>query len=319
MIKKLISFSIVMVAILCTAWGIVNRQYVRDWYIVQTTTPQPAAAALGDQLSLTSGAEFLYKASQTQILSSDQFNTACSNVTREQSIVLGCYTPSQHVYIYDVADTRLSGVKEVTAAHELLHAVYDRMSLSEKKRVNAEVQQAATAITDPRLAETIAEYKKTEPGEIDNELHSILGTEYAVLPQKLEAHYAKYFTNRSKIVAYSDAYQKQFSETKAQIKLYDEQLAQLKSQISSLESQISSLEIQLNNKQDELGSLRSTNVTAYNAQVPAFNALVARYNGLVSSVTKLTSQYNTIVTTRNSLSTNLNDLTKQLDSNYKTR
>lgn len=319
MIKKFISFSIVIVAILCTAWGIVNRQYVRDWYIVQTTTPQPAATTLADRLSLTSGADFLYKASQTQILSSDQFNTACSNVTREQSIVLGCYTPNQHVYIYDVTDTRLNGVKEVTAAHELLHAVYDRMSFAEKKQINAEVEQAAAAITEPRLVETIAEYKKTEPGEIDNELHSILGTEYAVLPQKLEAHYAKYFTNRAKIVAYSDAYQKQFSETEAQIKSYDEQLASLKTQISSLESQISSLESQLNAKQDELSNLRSSNVNAYNAQVPAFNALVARYNGLVNSVTRLTAQYNQIVTTRNSLSTNLNDLTKQLDSNYKTR
>lgn len=311
-------FLLVISALLATGWAVINRQYVRDWYVVHTTDPQPAAAKLMPQLSLTGTADFLYKASQTNVLGSSQFNSACSSVSREHSIVLGCYT-NQRVYVYDVSDPRLSGVKEVTAAHELLHAVYDRMSLSEQKAINAELTQAASAITDPRLAETLAEYKRTEPGQVDNELHSILGTEYGVLPQKLESHYAKFFKDRAKIVAYSDNYQKQFRENEAQIKAYDQQLASLKVQISSTEQQIATLESQLNAKQAELSKLRSSNVSAYNAQVPAFNALVARYNTLVTKATSLTREYNQIVSTRNSLSTDLNDLTKQLDSNYQTR
>ena len=311
-------FLLVISALLATGWAVINRQYVRDWYVVHTTDPQPAAAKLMPQLSLTGTADFLYKASQTNVLGSSQFNSACSSVSREHSIVLGCYT-NQRIYVYDVTDPRLSGVQEVTAAHELLHAAYDRMSLAEKNRINKELEQAVSAISDPRLTETLAEYKKTEPGQIDNELHSILGTEYKVLPQGLEQHYSKYFIDRAKIVAFSDTYQKRIKENNAQIRAYDLQRENLKTQISSVEQQIASSESQLNIRQQQLVKLRSSNVSAYNDQVPGFNALVARYNTLVNKATELTKEYNQIVKLRNSLSTDLNDLIKQLDSNYQTR
>ena len=318
MIKKFVSIVIVLSAIIATTWGIVHRQFVRDWYIVHTTVVQPAALTLEPRLDLTPKADFLYKASQPEILNGSSFNKACESVAREQSIVLGCYT-QQHVYVYNVTDNRLQGVQEVTASHELLHAVYDRMSPDDKKLVNTEVEQAAAAITDPRLAETIAEYKKTEPGQVDNELHSILGTEYGVLPEKLEAHYAQYFTDRAKIVAFSDAYQKQFTDLENQIKSYDHQRTVLRSQIEDNEKTLSNLESQLNTKQNSLSSLRSSDVNAYNAQVPAFNALVARYNSLVKIVSGQITQYNQIVVTRNSFSTILNNLTEKLDSTYSAR
>ena len=36
-------------------------------------------------------------------------------------------------YIYNVNDERLNGLKEVTAAHEMLHAAYERLPESDKK------------------------------------------------------------------------------------------------------------------------------------------------------------------------------------------
>jgi chromosome segregation ATPase len=55
-------------------------------------------------------------------------------------------------------------------------------------------------------------YAKTEPGERDNELHSILGTEVADLSPALEQHYRAYFSDRQKVVALFDNYSAVFTK-----------------------------------------------------------------------------------------------------------
>ncbi len=53
-------------------------------------------------------------------------------VAWKRNAILGCYNPSSRdIYIYNVTNSELDGVKEVTAAHEMLHAAWERLSESE--------------------------------------------------------------------------------------------------------------------------------------------------------------------------------------------
>lgn len=318
MIKKFLGLIIVIGALGFTGWAVLNRQYVKDLYIVQTTDVQPQAKQLGEKLAFTSSGAFLYDASQPMVLEAEPFNESCGDVSKEKTIVLGCYT-LQRVYVYNVTDPRLEGVQEVTAAHELLHAVYERLSIQEREEIDIQLQQAANAINDERFQATIEAYRQLDPSVVPNELHSILGTEVSVLPEALELHYQKYFKNRAQIVAFSQKYQSQFIANEQKIKSLDASMATLKTDIASLESSLAALETQLNQSQTELARLRSTDVAAFNAAVPGFNALVARYNSQVKRVQELVTRYNNLLDERSAVIGAQSDLNKQLDSSFKSR
>jgi hypothetical protein len=295
-----------------------NRQLIRDNYIVRTTSLTSASQTIGSDLSLTSSAGFIYRASQPEVRAATQFNQSCKSVAREQSIVLGCYT-NQRIYIYDVADQRLNGVKQVTTAHELLHAAYLRMPSSEKTEVNKLLETTADSISDPRFKATLAEYRKTEPDQIDNELHSIIGTEIAVIPAALEKHYQKYFTNRQKIVSYSKQYEETFTSVQDQIKDYDQQLSDLKNRKDSLEKSLPNEQSSIEAENQRLNALKSSGgIASYNAAVPAYNASISQYNTDVATLKQVIATYNSLVEKRNQLATTQNDLAHQLNSNYQT-
>jgi hypothetical protein len=104
------------------------------------------------------------------------------------------------IFLYDVTDKRLDGIEEVVAAHEMLHAAWDRMSIDERHSVGRLLEAEAKKHTkDEGLAETLKYYAKAEPGERLNELHSIIGSEFSNLSPALEAHYTKYFSDRSEV------------------------------------------------------------------------------------------------------------------------
>lgn len=296
--------------------GITQHQLIKDHYIARTHNLSQESSELENRLSLTDSAKFLYKASRPEVQSATAFNQSCKSVAHEHSIVLGCYT-KQSIYIYNVADSRLNGVKEVTAAHELLHAAYERMSQSEKNELNKELTSTADIIDDQRFKDTLAEYRRTEPGQVENELHSILGTEIAVLPTKLEEHYKEYFNDRSKIVAYAKQYEDSFTSLDSKIKEYDQQLAALKQQKESLERSLSQMQSEIESEKTRLDQLRSSNQTEeYNDAVPGYNAKIQSYNDEIVTVKQVIESFNQIVEKRNSLAATQNDLVKQLDSSY---
>lgn len=308
-----------IVALACIAAVVLlfsNKQYVRDLYVVSTNTVQPSALAIKNELSLTKSADFIYRASLPEIQESVQFNKSCKDVNREQSIVLGCYS-SQQIFVFNVDDPRLTGVKEVTAAHELLHAVYERMSTSERSKIDKLLLDQAKTITDERFNQTLEDYKKTEPGQIANELHSILGTEIADLSPELEQHYSKYFNKRENIVGLANQYAGTFKSLDDQIKTYDDQLKNLKATIDTSQTRLDQQSNTINQFQSNMNYLKSRDeIGQYNALVPRYNALVVTFNSNIEKLKNDISAYNDIVEKRNSLATTQNDLSQHLNSNY---
>ncbi|MCE7936610.1 hypothetical protein DYH10_02370 [Candidatus Saccharibacteria bacterium CPR2] len=294
-------------------WGFTHAVEIRDWYVSGQYEPPGDIKSITEKIKLTQKGKDTFYASTPELNSKESFNDNCP--VTEMTIVLGCYS-NLKIYIYDISDERLSGVEEVTAAHELLHAVYARLSSKDKNSLNSLIENEISKIKDERVLQLIDEYRKSSPDEILNEAHSIIGTELAEISPELENHYAKYFTSRKDVVAFSQQYESQFSERADQINSYDKELEDLNGNITSLETEITSLKQELDQMAGELNNFRSAgSIEKYNAGVPEYNAKVNEYNAKIDEYKGLVDSYNTIVAKRNEIALEQKDLLKNLDSN----
>jgi hypothetical protein len=281
--------------------------------------PSPSVATIANSVDFSDTGKFYFYASSPAVDASAEFNSHCAQQETGNAI-LGCYS-HQRVYIYDVPNNQLDGIKQVTAAHETLHAIWERMSTADQTTVGALLQKQFILLNDPGLNERMSYYDRTEPGERNNELHSILGTEFPRLSSELEAHYAMYFKDRSKIVALHSNYQKVFDDLKAQSTNLSLQLKTLKQQIDSdsaiynresaaLSSDVAALKA----KQSTIDLTSAKQVNDYNYQR---QVLITRDNNLEKMRLKINAEsdnYNTIVIQYNQIVTSTNNLTQSLDS-----
>ncbi|HSX28663.1 MAG TPA: hypothetical protein VLF60_04410 [Candidatus Saccharimonadales bacterium] len=289
------------------------RQDILDWWALRSYTPPAEVQQLADQGTVTKYARRIFYASHPAVEDSAPFNQHC-NQHAEKTIVLGCYD-GRYIYVYNVTDQRLNGVKQVTAMHEMLHAIYQRLSPSERTKVDSEVEAQFKSMNDAHINELVAEYQKSEPGEVDNELHSILGTEVGGLSPDLETYYTKYFTNRQAVVSFANQYESAFTDSQKKIATIDAQLASLQSQIDQNQKTLAAQQTVLDAESARMSSLRSSgSVDTYNAAVAPYNAKVQAYNGLIADTKQLVAQYNSLVETRNALATAHNNLAQSLNS-----
>lgn len=296
-------------------WAATHTQEILDWWRLTTYQPPTAIQRLADNTTMISKGRDLFFVSHPEINAKDTFNTNCTN-HGEESVVLGCYR-AQRIYLYDVTDERLQGVEEVTAAHEMLHAIYERLNEDTKKRVDEMLQRQIDSMNDARLKEMIALYNKQEPGQLLNEMHSILPTEYASLSAELETYYKQYFADRQKVVAYAQKYEQLFVDSKQRIADYDTRLASLEARINANNGDLERRQRELHQRSAQMSAWESSgNIDAYNAAVPGYNSDVQAFNALVNETRALINEYNQLVDTRNKEVGAQNDLYNSLDSRY---
>lgn len=103
--------------------------------------------------------------------------------------------------MFDVTNQELNGIEQVTAAHEMLHAAYDRLSDSQRQKVDALLLTEADKLkSDPTFSARIAVYAKLPKDQYVNELHSVIGTEVADPGSALEQYYTTYFADRTQVI-----------------------------------------------------------------------------------------------------------------------
>ncbi len=207
---KVVSVTFSAALIVSAAWLILNRQFVYDQLSVWSYTPSSAIQTIDTRVTFTEKGSFLFYATQPIVASQEEFNKSCPR-QEVGSPILGCYTGDGKIYIYDITNEKLDGMEEVTAAHEMLHAVWQRLSQADKDRLSTQLKAVYATIDDEELHSRMDYYERTEPGEAMNELHSILGTEQAQLSPELEAHYAQYFDRKAVLTLYND-YNSQYKQ-----------------------------------------------------------------------------------------------------------
>jgi len=289
----------------------VYRQDVIDWLALRNYEPSPAIARLATAASLNDDGRRLFYVHDPSLLDKANFQGVCGN--DEETIVLGCYITNDRIYVFDVEDDRLQGVEEVTAAHEMLHAAFDRLSGDEKERITTLLADTFASVDDERLQKTIASYAKRDPSVVPNELHSILGTELRDLPKELEEYYSQYFLDRLSVVEKAEAYEAEFSSREAQIAEYDRRLNELSASISERRSNINQLSSALSEEARQLDAKKGDS-EEYNAAVPVYNAQVREYNRQLEVLRGLIAQFNTLVAERNEIATQERELVEAIDT-----
>jgi len=316
MLKTILKFLIPILFIvgLYLIWH--NRWWFYDEYRLHDYNPPPAISKIATEDQLTNYAKTLLYVYHPALENSASFNGNCKVTT--VAIVLGCTVIGRGIYLYNIQDSTLNGVEQVTAAYEMLHVAYSRLSGSELKNINQLVMSTYNKLapTDPMLKAQYDSYLKTEgSGALENEMHSTLGTEIANLPPALSNYYKKYFKNRQVIVAYENQYQSVFTTRQNEFNADQVQYTALKSQIDSLNTSLSSEYDNIKNQEATMNSLKAGgDYNQYNADVGPYNDSVNTYNAQIVTDHDLISQFNTLVDQMNSIALSENKLSSEINS-----
>lgn len=316
-VKRFASFLVTLSLIALPIIGVLNRQAIFDWYRLRDYTPSAEIVALADNTELSEYGRHLLYVYHAELQDRDSFNESCQ--FSEQSIVLGCYVSNSGIYIYNVTDERLRGIKEVTAAHEVLHAGYDRLSGKERERIDSLTAEVLAGVKNQRILDAVEAYRERDESIVPNELHSIVGTEIREIPAELEEYYKKFFKNRQTIVNYSEKYEQAFTERKARANSILNQIESLKSQIESNDKKLRQTRSELESEYRALESQRSSaEPNSFNARVREYNAKVQSYNSMVRQSYVLIDQHNSLVNEYNQVVTEEKELIKAIDSRPET-
>lgn len=297
-----------------TIW--MQRDAIADWWKLRDYTPPANIVRLADDATMTDLGKHLFYVNHPVLEDKKAFNDHCSDHS-EETAVLGCFHGDrQGIYLYAVTDNRLEGVRQVTAAHEMLHQAYERLAGNERERIGKLLQDFYdNGLKEEDVKAKIDSYKKDNNADLTNEMHSIFGSEVRDLPAELESYYKQYFTNRLKVVAFGEAYQSEFTRRVELVEQYDAQLADLKAKINTNRSDLSAKLAYLDSKEKEVNQdLSNQDQAKYQADVRAYNQMVEAYNTQLAQTRRLISSYNDIVEKRNDLAIQEKQLQEAIDS-----
>lgn len=249
--------------------------------------PEDSVAAMADETGMNDRGQLLFFASHPTLMRGEDFNQACES-TERNTMVIGCYD-GRDIYLYDVDNQELAGVEQVTAAHEMLHAAYDRLSTRQRRQVDVMLQQQADGLKQSaEFSERMDAYATTPAEDRLNELHSILGTEVRQLSDELEAYYRRYFTDRSKVVELFEQYSGVFRELQLESDALVDFLDNLARQINERGDRYRS------NSRQLAVEIRQFNRRARDGDFSSQSAFAAERAALVERSNQLESEYRSI-------------------------
>jgi hypothetical protein len=246
--------------------------------VTTTTTTEPLDPAIEDIVAGTGMTDLgreLFLSADPSVEDADTLAQSCAEVDvttgPDGSHTFGCLIAGR-IHMRSFAEPEVRDLVYVVAAHELLHVVYGRLSRSERLALEPELQAARLGNT---LLEERLEVYAAVAEDTPNEVHSLLGTEFADLGPVLEAHYAKYF-DRDRV-----------------LQVFRVTLGDREDEIRALKVSIDNMEVQLEIIQGELDRQDAVgDIIGYNASVIRFNALVAEHNAAVRQVNALVDEDN---------------------------
>lgn len=292
-----------------------QQERILDWYRLRGFQATPEIAEITTQTSMTPAARHLFYINRPALEEKSIFRQNCPDY--EETIVIGCYQQGQRgIHLLKVDDPRLEGVEQVTAAHEMLHAAFERLSSRERRQVEAWLlAYASDGLTDQRIKDTLKSYETTEPGEQANEMYCIFGTEIGDLPAELEQHYARFFEDRTAVVGYAAAYQEAFTSRQRQITQFDSKLNELSGRIKTDTATLEAQRDELQRSEDDLNAAqRAGEIERYNVGVDRYNGQVNAYNVLLSQTRARIEEYNRLVIERNTIAEQTQELRQAIDS-----
>lgn len=294
--------------------GLTQAERIHDWFRLRNYQPSADIAQIVQDTAMNDRGKHLFYINHPQLEDKTTFRNNCPEY--EATIVLGCYRHNQGgIHVLRVDDDRLEGIEQVTAAHEMLHAAYDRLSASEKSQLHGWLEAYSNRLTDQRIKDTIKDYERTEPGEHYNEMHSVFGTEVTDLTPELEQYYRRYFNDRQVVARLANQYQAAFSSRQDQVKQYDQQLAAINRRVKLDTETLGKRRADLERLENQLETYRrNQDIEQYNSGVNEYNQAVQSYNELLEQTKASIEDYNQIVEARNEIAVQTVELQQAIDS-----
>lgn len=315
LLSKLLSFAL---CLFVAALLLLNRQYIVDQISVWQYAPSSEISSLAKRSAMSDTGTFYFYASQPRLQDATSFNEQCGR--REQhTAILGCYN-GQFIYIYNVADEKLDGIREVTAAHEMLHAAYTRLNGSEKKKINELLEAEYEKLkNDKKFVERMAFYERTEPGERSNELHSLIGTEVMGVSAELTAHYKRYFTDRGEVVALYERYASVFADLQNRSEALSAQVTQLRDTIeaetNTYNNDVSQFNRDVEKFEDDARNDRFATQAAIDATREALLVRASALDGRRNSIAADLARFETLRSELTQIASQSEALNRSIDSN----
>ena len=251
--QGLFRWVVLIIVVGLIALVIIKREWICDFWRGVSYEPSDEIVRIREELDLADYGAFLFNASQPVLSSRDEFNEKCRFERDEEEAILGCYS-DKDIYVYNITDKELDGVRECTMAHELLHAVWRRMNENEQ----SEYEDLLSLVYEQNkefLKDELDVYGVHERAE---ELYVRAGTEVKSLPTELERHFATIFRDQDKVVSYYDKYISVFRELKAELDRLKAEMDELESTIKSKEADYAQRVAQLNAEIEEFNQCAET-------------------------------------------------------------
>lgn len=284
------NYWIAIVAVVIVSGWVMRQPIVWDFWLGLGYEPSMEVEGIREGLELTSRGERIFAATRPEVEASEGFNEHCDSHDADISL-LGCYTDGR-IYVYDITLEEIAAAKKVTMAHELLHAVWERMGEWERSDVE-EMLERVYALNREWFDEELEPYGEDEWME---EVYTRAATKLEDLPEELEKHYAKVFQDRRKIVGYYQEYEAPF--------------VRLREEINELEEKIENMRREI--EWDKV--MYMEDVEALDAKIDQFNAC-ADTAGCFSSQAGFTRQRNALMAEKEALEARRVELNEKISEN----
>lgn len=197
-----------LVLLVLLAIFLINQDYnyISDQNKAKEYKPTSEMESLVSGMRLTDRGKTILYASSPQLKNKIAFNGICGHDGDPDAYVAGCYykiNDEEYIDIYDSGKDAselqnsyysYNDSKTVTLAHEMMHAVYSRISDTDKEWIEIELNKIYANNSDLR-----SEISKYPSDQKFDELYVRVATEVYGIPNNLEKHYAKYFKDRQYI------------------------------------------------------------------------------------------------------------------------
>jgi chromosome segregation ATPase len=182
----------------------------------------------------------------------------------------------------------------------MLHAAYAALDPSDRKHVDATVEDAFRASRDERLRALSDELAALPARDRLDALHSLLGTQVAQLPADLERYYAILFGDRQAVVSAFWSYKTAFDAVDSQLDRLAQEIDGMKAQVAAMHQQYDAAGGEADRLTAQLKDVKSKEqgqalVAQQNVAVDRANDLARRLPAAVAQVNVKIEAYNALV------------------------
>lgn len=186
--RRKIDLIVLLLVLVSGFLALKNARAIGDWWHAQRYDPPAEIAKLADDAGMNERGKKLFFRFSPQLLSEERLTEVCSGEK------LGC-VEGRFLYLLGFQTDEEYNRTIVSAAHEMLHVAYSRLSEEEIQRLeellDAELQKPSTV----EVVKQLAAYPEAD---YFNEAHSFIGSEIPAVQAELEEHYRQYFADRRK-------------------------------------------------------------------------------------------------------------------------